>query len=108
MKQRRWLAAVLLCGLCCAMMQDNEPKEILLWPKGAPGSEGKTGDESLRITDQGDHVITHVNKPSIIPYLPSPDRSTGVAIIMAPGGGHSELWISTKVIARPNGSGNMG
>src|SRR5579872_1285823 len=94
MKQKRWLAAILLCGLCCAMVQDNEPKEILLWPKGAPGSEGKTGEESLRITDQGDHVITHVNKPSITPYLPSPDKNTGVAIIMAPGGGHSELWIS--------------
>jgi len=86
--------AILLCGLCCAMVQDNEPKEILLWPNGAPGSDGKTGDENLRITDQGDHVISHVNKPSITPYLPSADKNTGVAFIIAPGGGHSELWIT--------------
>jgi acetyl esterase/lipase len=94
MKQRRWLAAILLCGLCCAMVQDNEPKEILLWPNGAPGSEDKTGGENLRVTDQGDHVISHVNKPSITPYLPSADKNTGVGIIIAPGGGHSELWIT--------------
>ena len=43
------------------------PKEILLWPNGAPGSEGKTGDEKVRVTDAGDHVISNIHKPSITP-----------------------------------------
>jgi len=85
------LAAIILL---CSMLQDTEPQQILLWPNGAPGSEGKTGDESLRITPEGDHVITHINKPSITPYLAAADKNTGTAIIIAPGGGHSELWIS--------------
>jgi endo-1,4-beta-xylanase len=76
------------------MAQDTVPKEILLWPNGAPGSEGKTGLENVRITEQGDHVITNIHKPSITPYLPSAEKNTGVAIIIAPGGGHSELWIT--------------
>jgi endo-1,4-beta-xylanase len=76
------------------MIPDTEPKEILLWPNGAPGSAGQTGEENLRITNQGDHVLTHINKPSITPYLPSADKNTGAAVIIAPGGGHSELWIS--------------
>src|SRR5262245_57675683 len=31
-------------------------KEILLWPNGAPGSEGKTGDEQVRIVN-GERVV---------------------------------------------------
>jgi acetyl esterase/lipase len=94
MKQIRVLIACSVFLLFCSMLQNSEPNEILLWPNGAPGSEGKTGEESLRITPEGDHVITHVNKPSITPYMPSADKNTGTAIIVAPGGGHSELWIT--------------
>ncbi len=72
----------------------GNPGEILLWPNGAPGSEGKTNAESVRIAQPtGDHVVTGVNKPSITPYLPAPGRATGAAVIVTPGGGHSELWI---------------
>ena len=68
------------------------PKEILLWPNGAPGSEGKTGDEKVRIADNGERVLSNIHKPSITPYLPSADKATGCAVIVAPGGGHRELW----------------
>jgi endo-1,4-beta-xylanase len=86
--------ALFAFAFLCAMSAGTEPNEILLWPNGAPGSEGKTGEETLRITPEGDNVISHVNKPAIIPYLAAADKNTGVAIIMAPGGGHAELWIS--------------
>jgi acetyl esterase/lipase len=77
-----------------AVLAAGDPNEILLWPNGAPGSEGKTNDEVVRIAQPtGDHVITGVNKPSIKAYLPSPDKATGAAVIVAPGGGHSELWM---------------
>src|SRR5258705_424469 len=66
--------------------------EILLWPNGAPGSEGKTGDEKVRIADNGEHVLSNIHKPSITPYLPSGDKATGCAVLVAPGGGHRELW----------------
>ena len=68
------------------------PKEILLWPDGAPGSEGKTGDTVVRIADNGEHVLSNIHKPSLTPYLPSADKATGCAVIVAPGGGHRELW----------------
>ena len=32
----------------CAMKAGTEPQPILLWPNGAPGSEGKTGDEVFK------------------------------------------------------------
>ena len=77
-----------------AVLAAGEPNEILLWPNGAPGSEGKTNEEIVRIYQPaGDHVITSVNKPSIKVYLPAPDKATGTAVIVAPGAGHSELWM---------------
>src|SRR5262245_53940416 len=38
----RALSGVLL--FLATILQAAEPQEILLWPKGAPGSEGQTGD----------------------------------------------------------------
>jgi len=94
MKPKFLLTAFLITCLCFAKAPDTQPKEILLWPNGAPGSEGETGTENVRITPQGDHVISNVHKPSITPYIPIATANTGVAIIIAPGGGHSELWIT--------------
>jgi endo-1,4-beta-xylanase len=70
-----------------------QQKEILLWPNGAPGSEGKTGEEKLRIVE-GDHVISNIHHPSITSYMPAKEKATGAAVIIAPGGGHRELWIT--------------
>jgi endo-1,4-beta-xylanase len=94
MKQIRLLQGLFAFLLFTAMTTVTEPKETFLWPNGAPGSEGKTGAEKVRTTEQGDIVISSVNKPSITPYLPSKEKSTGAAVIVAPGGGHSELWVS--------------
>ena len=70
-----------------------EPDPILLWPKGAPGSEGKIAEEAVRISPQGDHVVWGVHCPSITPYLPAKKTATGAAVIVIPGGGHRELWV---------------
>ena len=88
------LAAFFLMLIPVSIRAAGNPNEILLWPEGAPGSEGKTNDEVVRINQPtGDHVITSVNKPSITVYLPSRKHATGAAVIVAPGGGHRELWI---------------
>jgi len=70
-----------------------QEKEILLWPNGAPGSEGKTGKEKIRIAETGDHVVSNIHFPSLTIYLPDKNAATGFAVIIAPGGGHRELWI---------------
>src|ERR1700712_4313227 len=64
-----------------------------LWPGGAPGSEGKTGDEVIQVQAAGDHVISNVHKPSLTIFLPSKETATGVGVVIAPGGGHSTLWV---------------
>jgi acetyl esterase/lipase len=60
---------------------------VLLWPNGAPGSEGKTGQEV--VDDKG--VVTNVHKPSITVMLPARDKATGAAVLVCPGGGHRLL-----------------
>jgi len=70
-----------------------EPQVIYLWPNGAPGSEGKTAKESVHVMPQGDHVISSVHKPSITVYLPDAKNASGAGVVIAPGGGHSTLWV---------------
>jgi len=48
---------------------------ILLWPDGAPGALG-TEDK---------------DKPTLTPYLPDPEKATGAAIVVCPGGGYGGL-----------------
>ncbi|MES1257895.1 MAG: alpha/beta hydrolase, partial [Acidobacteriota bacterium] len=71
----------------------SEPSVVSLWPHEAPGSEGKTGDEVTRVTPGGDHVVSGVHKPSVTVFLPAKETATGAAVVIAPGGGHSSLWM---------------
>ena len=92
-KQKKFLIAILISCLCCSMAP-VATKEILLWPNGVPGAVGKTGEEQITTEENGELDISNINNPSITPYLPSADKNTGVAIIIAPGGGHRILRIT--------------
>src|SRR5215510_7313889 len=94
MKNKLYLRHILLALslLPAATLSANQPKEIPLWPNGAPGSEGKAGPESVRVTESGERVVSNVHQPSLTPYLPPKEKATGAAVIIAPGGGHRELW----------------
>ena len=85
------LCATLVFGVLGSALA--QPQPILLWPNGAPGSEGKTAPEAVRLSPEGDHVVSSVHHPSITPYLPARDKATGAAVIVIPGGGHRELWM---------------
>jgi len=66
---------------------------VLLWPNGAPGSEGKAAGEKFRFS--GDTlIVSGVNRPSITVYSAAKEKATGAGIIVAPGGSFRELWIT--------------
>jgi endo-1,4-beta-xylanase len=91
------LAALLLVSAAAALAAD--PQVVILWPNGAPGSEGKDAPEAVRVTGPtNDHVISSVHKPSITVYLPPKAIATGAAVVIAPGGGHSALWVDHEGI----------
>ena len=80
-----------LCVLGSGFAADHP--EILLWPNGAPGSEGKTAREIDEPPNQqhGYLKVTAVHNPSITIYMPPPGTATGAAMVIAPGGGHQFL-----------------
>ena len=87
------MLACLAFSLACACASAQQAA-IQLWPGGAPGAQPGNAATAIRITPQGEHVVTHVQEPSITPYLPTGAvANTGDAVIVVPGGGHSEIWI---------------
>ena len=79
-----------LLFLTAATLGAAEPPAALpLWENGAPGSEARAA-EAERL--EGSNVV-NVHNPSITPYLPARDKSRGVAVIIAPGGGHAKLCL---------------
>src|SRR5258708_11940686 len=72
--------------------------EIKLWPNGAPGSEGITAPEVSKPSTNpkysgwpSNFTVTHY--PSIYVFLPPKEKATGAAMLVAPGGGHTQLVI---------------
>jgi len=84
------IAYVLICAVVNAAEGSNE---ILLWPEGAPGSEGKTALENVVTSGNGERQVSSVHKPSITPFLPAKEKATGTAVLVIPGGGHSKLCV---------------
>lgn len=62
---------------------------IPLWPAGAPGSEARK-DEPEKVVGSN---VSNIHQPTLTVYLPAKAVATGCAIIVAPGGGHSQLAI---------------
>ena len=80
-------------ALACSAQRGEE---IRLWPNGAPGSEGITAQEVSEPSKTAKYegmparfTVTHY--PSIYVFLPPKEKATGVAMVVAPGGGHSQL-----------------
>ena len=82
------LRALLFAALSSLTLAEDLPKALPLWPNGAPGSEARAHEPEK----QDGSNVTNVHNPSITPYLPTTDN-TGVAVIIAPGGGHSKLCL---------------
>ena len=68
--------SALVILLTAATLSRAEVKEAVpLWPEGAPGALGKE-DKDI---------------PAVTPYLPEPDKATGAALVVFPGGGYGGL-----------------
>lgn len=86
------LSALFLLLSTGAGIAQEHPAEILLWPAGAPGSEARAAEPEAFAKDSTSNVV-NVHRPSITPFLPSPESATGTAVIIAPGGGHRVLCL---------------
>src|SRR5262245_18162228 len=95
------IVAAIVLGACAHAFAADQPQSLPLWPDGAPGSAGNVGPESVRLTELGEYIISNVHTPSITPYLPAPEKRTGAAFVVVPGGGHaSSGWITRATASR--------
>jgi len=79
------------------------PVPVNLWPAAAPGEKGDVGPETdiNKPTDKliaGRKIIklANVSVPTIQVYKPAPDKDTGAAVIVCPGGGYGILALDLE------------
>jgi acetyl esterase/lipase len=84
-------AVVLSCASATAA---EKPTIIDVWPAKAPGDTADIGPEKVTAGKPGQspiQSITNVSHPTLTIYRPAKDKDTGAAVIVAPGGGYTNL-----------------
>ncbi|MDP4223419.1 MAG: family 20 glycosylhydrolase [Bacteroidota bacterium] len=70
----------------------KEGKVIKLWPEGVPGSKiDPAYEEKITTTDGRITRCENVVNPDLTVYLPIPEKATGTAVLICPGGGYGML-----------------
>ena len=89
-------SAILFLFSAALAIAAERGEEIRLWPSAAPGSEDITAAEVSKPSVNpkygelpGTFTVTHY--PAIYVFLPAKEKATGAAMIVAPGGGQSQL-----------------
>jgi len=91
--RRLWILTLFVAA---SALGAERGEEIRLWPNGAPGSEGETAAEVFKGDARLPSNFTVVHYPSIYVFLPPKDKASGMAVVVAPGGGHSQLVIDKE------------
>ncbi|HEY3857646.1 MAG TPA: alpha/beta hydrolase [Verrucomicrobiae bacterium] len=93
---KRALAVFIM--LICSAVTGRSAEPMPLWPNGAPGEKGDIGPES-DTSKPGQGLVAgkpvirlgNVSVPTITLYSAPPDKDTGAAVMVCPGGGYSIL-----------------
>jgi acetyl esterase/lipase len=67
------------------------PPEPNAFPLGTGGVEGQENTESW-FRQWGDPMARNISTATLTPFLPDPEKATGAAVLVAPGGGF--MWLS--------------
>ncbi len=91
MRRTLFVAALALTlGLAAIGRAADNPQVIDLWPGKVPGESGPGGEEKMS-GQKGSRQLTNVSKPTLTVFRPAPEKNTGVAVVIAPGGGYRFL-----------------
>ena len=102
---RRAVIACLAAVLASTTLIGQDAHErISLWPNGAPGSEARKNEPE----QAQDYWVKNVHDPSIAGYLPPPDKATGSAVVVVPGGGHRLLVFKAEGVEPAEYLANLG
>ena len=100
--QQTAATVALLVSLILAWSAAAEPLVVEIWPGKVPEDSGNIGAERVRMSPALDRkqvevteptrMITDVSRPSITIYRPAPEKETGTAMLICPGGGYWNLY----------------
>ena len=93
---RRVLVPAILACAATVPSDAADPALIHLWENGAPGFESRKDEKEVRdrvSKETGEYRLTNVHNPYVTVFLPPKEKATGAAVVIAPGGGHRELWV---------------
>jgi acetyl esterase/lipase len=84
---------------CFAQLPPQQP----LWPKGIPDNPVKYKEEKMRTSDVRKSSLSGLNRvyscvstPTYIIHKPEKGKSTGVAVVICPGGGFRDVWFDRE------------
>jgi acetyl esterase/lipase len=103
MKKIFFLLVTLAISLSVLKAQEyRHQNEINIWPNGAPGSNQSNWPwegyaEQWRIDSASNkEMVIFVTEPSIQVFLPAPEKNTGAAVVVCPGGGYNIVVIGKE------------
>lgn len=82
----------LFCLIPAAAVAQQAPREIPLWPDGAPGFESRRNEPAVA----KDYWVANIHNPALTIYQPPKEKATGAAVVICPGGGHNKLVITAE------------
>lgn len=85
-----FLAAVPVSG------QHTQLPPIRLYNGPIPGTEDRRLDNEIAIRMGRDTVMYNIEDPTITPFIPSPEKSTGMAMVVCPGGAYQSLAVTSE------------
>jgi acetyl esterase/lipase len=104
--KRKWFLSLLIIVITFSDIS-AQSFSLLLWPDGQMPNFRESGESEIR--DSSDIVrIREVQQPLIEVFLPAKRNSTGVAVIICPGGGYRQLawdWEGTDIAKWLNSKG---
>lgn len=93
MKSKSFLGFfVLIICFFSTMAQIVAPKQIYLWPNGAPGFENRKNEPE----EAKDWWVKNIHNPSITAFFPDTTKANGTAVLICPGGGHKALVYNSE------------
>lgn len=86
-RSRRSWTGLMLAVLVVGRLPGADRLVVPLWIDGAPGFEARRTEPEKVINDRQ----TNIHNPTLTVFLPAPEKATGTAVVIAPGGGHAHL-----------------
>ncbi len=94
MKLHRLFLPLLAALLATAAPAAEKPLTLDVWPGRVPGETGDIGEEKYQEQKPNEKPVkrlTNVSKPTLTVFRPAPDKDSGAAVVICPGGGYNIL-----------------